>query len=259
MLVILPLEFSGGEFHLLHSGNIQTIDGSKTSLTNITILCWYPNVECRMDLVTKGCQLVLSYNLIYISSIKSPTALICHPANQNLGEALLFWRQDVKFKPLKLIYLLESQYPETGLSLNMLTGVDFQKVTVLRDLGKQLGFDLALAKLEYTCIVHKIQSKEGQESLKIKGHKIRVLNTKELEGHESTYYRGLFYGGEQDMFLFSLEESIPLEEYQDEGRAKGKWQAKVSNMLNFGFCYNSHSFLSSRGHLHVVSIEGCVL
>lgn len=161
LIVTLPAQFSGGEFIVSHQG--QTLR-AKGSANRLDMVAFYADCHHEVRPVKKGYRVVLTYNLIAQCEAQSSELPERHIAA--LAAAVrTFWQtpapplwpgDDRKETPDRLVYLLDHQYTQSGLSWSHLKGADALRAAALRSAARQLDAEIFLALAE----VHETWSAE---------------------------------------------------------------------------------------------------
>ncbi|MFA7668943.1 MAG: 2OG-Fe(II) oxygenase [Burkholderiaceae bacterium] len=150
MVITLPSSFTGGEFQVSHQGETLTTRGSADRLD---ILAFYADCHHEVRPVKQGYRVAMTYNLVAHGN-----ALPAEISVQNLtalGDALrAFWNtpsaprwggaQETQ-APDRLIYLLDHQYTQSGLSWARLKGADAARAHALLKVADQLDAEIFLA------------------------------------------------------------------------------------------------------------------
>lgn len=135
LTVTLPGSSKGGELVIDHGGEQVTYRSSATALSFVAFYA-----DCRHEVrpVTSGYRLVLTYNLLLVGN----TTTVGDVGDVgDLTDCLArhFAEND------RLVYLLDHEYTQRGLTWQRLKGVDAQRVFALRSAGVAAGCEIALA------------------------------------------------------------------------------------------------------------------
>lgn len=131
----------------------KTLASAAQSAFGYSYLAWYADVNHAIQPVTSGYRLVLTYNLVYSTSDFGHRASLLDDHKLNLGRVLSTWRSDWTKDPEgseKLIYLLEHEYSEANISLDLLKGKDKSRLQFLAAACRDQGFCLYFAHFEHT-------------------------------------------------------------------------------------------------------------
>lgn len=150
LVVSLPSAHTGGELVIDHAGESRTYRASREDLTLVAFYC-----DCRHEVtpVRSGYRLTLTFNVLAEAETPAPEAgpvteladcLTGHftaPATPRFG-----WR-DLD-PPNRLVFLLDHEYTQRGLSWRRLKGVDVERATLLRAAAERAGCETVLALAE---------------------------------------------------------------------------------------------------------------
>ncbi|GAB3460541.1 2OG-Fe(II) oxygenase [Actinophytocola sediminis] len=154
LVVSLPSAHTGGELVIDHAGETRTYRASKEDLT---LVAFYADCRHEVTPVRSGYRVTLTFNLLAdtesAARVTGPTTELAHcltehfttPATQRYG------RQDLD-PPNRLVFLLDHEYTQRGLTWHRLKGVDAERAALLRAAAKQAGCEtvLALAEVQET-------------------------------------------------------------------------------------------------------------
>ncbi len=163
LVVMLPSNASGGDLVVGLGDQAATHRPSRTALT---FVAFYSDTVHEIRPVTAGYRVVLTYNLLARGSTTAPAAAVdLDDASINQLAGLLnthfsrpadvpSWRRNRSpaQPPDRLVYLLDHQYTERGMSWNALKGVDAHRAAALRAAAEHADCQVALALAE----VHEI-------------------------------------------------------------------------------------------------------
>ena len=149
LVVTLPSRFTGGEFVVSHQG--QTLR-SRSSASRLGMIAFYADCHHEVRPVKQGYRVVLTYNLIVQGGAQTDEV----PAQDiaNLAAAVTdFWQTPAPSRwtgdsagapPDRLVYLLDHEYTQSGLSWARLKGVDATRAAVLRRAAELLDAEIFL-------------------------------------------------------------------------------------------------------------------
>lgn len=152
LVVTLPSDFSGGEFVVSHRGRALDTRGSANRLN---LMAFYTDCRHEVRRVEQGYRVVLTYNLVAHGSGHAAHG----PAQTSQDvEALCaavqdFWDNPTAPRwpggpatapPDRLVYLLDHQYTQRGLSWDRLKGADAARGSALRAVARKLDADIFL-------------------------------------------------------------------------------------------------------------------
>lgn len=149
LIVILPSRFSGGEFAVSHQG--QTLR-ARTSAKRLGILAFYADCHHEVSPVKQGYRVVLTYQLT--ASDASPVEISDKAVTALANAVQGFWDTPPAARwsgdtasevPDRLVYLLDYQYTQRGLSWRHLKGSDAARAEALRAVAERLDAEIFLA------------------------------------------------------------------------------------------------------------------
>ncbi|MCD9007162.1 2OG-Fe(II) oxygenase [Luteimonas sp. XNQY3] len=150
LVVTLPSKFSGGEFVVSHQGQTLRTRGSAGKLG---MVAFYADCHHEVRPVKQGYRVVLTWNLVARGG--APVADLPAQALDALADAvrrfwhtpaLPRWTSDTATEPPdRLVYLLDHQYTQSGLSWDRLKGADAPRVAALRRVAERLDAEIFLA------------------------------------------------------------------------------------------------------------------
>jgi hypothetical protein len=142
LVVTLPSSHKGGALVVEHAGRAATYRPAKGRLS---FVAFYSDCRHQVKPVTAGHRIVLTYNLL----VRGDTApLSSDPIAPKLAGELAgriaehFGDEE---PPKRLVYLLDHEYTEHGLSWARLKGADASRAALLRAAADQVDCEFALA------------------------------------------------------------------------------------------------------------------
>lgn len=140
LVVGLPSAFKGGALEVRHSGKTVTYRGSKRALS---FVAFYSDCRHQVKPVASGYRVVLTYNLLLPEAGAGSTIEPDPELVDDLARCLEehFTSAD---GPDRLVYLLDHEYTERGLSFSRLKGVDAQRVLALSAAAERADCETAL-------------------------------------------------------------------------------------------------------------------
>lgn len=163
LVVVLPSNATGGELVVEHRGQRIAHPSSRTSLT---FIAFYSDVVHEIRPVESGWRMALTYNLILGPDRRPGTASadgrqpvdesriseISALLDRHFGEpadvpSWLRSRTEAG-PPDRLVYLLDHDYTERGLSWSWLKGEDGPRAGLLRAAAERTGCDVALVQAD---------------------------------------------------------------------------------------------------------------
>lgn len=149
LVVSLPSSFSGGDFVVSHQGRTLRARGSASRLS---MIAFYADCHHEVRPVKQGYRVVLTWNLIVRDGAKP--AEVPEQALAALAEAVdVFWQTpqprwgwNAEMElPDRLVYLLDHEYTQSGLSWSRLKGADAVRAAALRKVAQRLDAEIFLA------------------------------------------------------------------------------------------------------------------
>ncbi|MBS2532950.1 2OG-Fe(II) oxygenase [Catenulispora sp. NF23] len=147
LAVTLPSRHSGGELVITQGGRSETCSGSASRLA----LCAF-YADCRHEVrpVKSGYRIAVTFNLLLDGGAPQASgADAVNEAARLLGthfatpSSAYSWGK--ASPPKRLVYLLDHEYTERGLSWNRLKGADADRAALLRTAAEQAGCQVMLA------------------------------------------------------------------------------------------------------------------
>ncbi|MGH3442325.1 MAG: 2OG-Fe(II) oxygenase [Nitriliruptorales bacterium] len=165
LVVTLPGAFTGGALVVEHRGEKATYRSSKQSLSFVAFYA-----DCRHEVrpVKSGYRVVLTYNLLLRGEADVTAAVPREAVDVLVGCLDEHFATPVPMRrstgveaapPNRLVYLLDHEYTERGLSWPRLKGSDRQRAAALRAAAEGTGCEVVLALAE----VHETWSCYGPE------------------------------------------------------------------------------------------------
>lgn len=161
LAVLLPSEFTGGDFVIDQHGDKKIFESSKYAKDSLVFTAFYADCHHEVKEVTSGYRLALTYNLIFLAGQKPI------PTNRNLGleNALKSYFSSHSEKgqveqaslPRWFVYLLDHEYTRNSLDWPLLRGVDRDRAGELLACADQLNLTSHLALAD----IHETWSTEG--------------------------------------------------------------------------------------------------
>ncbi|KDQ57908.1 hypothetical protein JAAARDRAFT_685458 [Jaapia argillacea MUCL 33604] len=137
IVIILPSQYTGGQFHVSHAGSSKVFDFATKSAFLASLLTWYTDVTYEAMPITSGYQLALPYNLIHASSGLPPSLSDLHDAVSQLRHPLESWSYRFQHPQLRhgvpkyLVCLLDHEFSHANPRGDALKGSDAHKVAQL--------------------------------------------------------------------------------------------------------------------------------
>lgn len=151
LVVALPSSFSGGELAVRHKGREVRLDLRADDPAEVAFAAFYADCVHEVLPVTKGCRLILVYNLVRRGRGRAPEPPDYTAEQARVAALLRSWcdskrRQD-DGTPEKLVYPLEHAYTPAELGFAALKGADAAVAGVLAAAARDAQCDLHLALL----------------------------------------------------------------------------------------------------------------
>lgn len=185
LVVTLPSRFSGGEFVVSHQG--QTLH-TRGSAGKLGMVAFYADCHHEVRPVKQGYRVVLTWNLVARGG--APGADLPVQDLAALAEAVhRFWHTPAAPRwtgdtdtepPDRLVYLLDHQYTQSGLSWDRLKGADAPRVAALRRAAERLDAEIFLALAD----VH--ETWQAEDAYPDYGHWGYAEDEEELEADDAT-------------------------------------------------------------------------
>lgn len=137
LVVTLPSAFKGGELEIEHAGRIVKHGSPGTSLS---LVAFYADCRHQVRPVTSGYRITLTYNLI----LQNEPAIPAAPGGPDTDDLASLLEGHFE-EQTRLVYLLDHQYTERGLSWSRLKGSDAPRAALLRAAAEAADAECALA------------------------------------------------------------------------------------------------------------------
>ncbi|MFE9924668.1 2OG-Fe(II) oxygenase [Streptomyces sp. NPDC005774] len=156
LVVSLPSAHTGGELVVEHGGESRVYQASKERLT---FVAFYADCRHEVKPVKSGYRVTLTFNLLAeaededASGDVGPVADLAVCLTEHFAEpALPRWGGRELPPPNRLVYLLDHEYTQRGLSWSRLKGADAERAALLRAAAARAGCEamLALAEVKET-------------------------------------------------------------------------------------------------------------
>ncbi|MGW3727111.1 2OG-Fe(II) oxygenase [Streptomyces sp. NPDC000851] len=154
LVLCLPSAHTGGELVIEHAGQHSTYRASKTELT---LVAFYADCRHEVTPVRSGHRVALTFNLLAEPGTSAPASgpltELARCLDQHFGTPAKprYAMRDLD-PPNRLVYLLDHEYTQRGLSWERLKGADAERAALLRAAAGQAGCEsvLALAEVKQT-------------------------------------------------------------------------------------------------------------
>src|SRR3954464_3984304 len=128
LVVALPSSFAGGELLVRHKGREVRLDLRGDDPAEVAFAAFYADCVHEVLPVTKGCRLILVYNLMRRAKGRAPEPPDYATEQARLAAVLRSWRDGKSCgdddAPEKLVYPLEHAYTPAELRFEALKGAD---------------------------------------------------------------------------------------------------------------------------------------
>ena len=146
--ISLPTEGAGGELIVRHLDQEVSLDMNASDPSELAYAAFYADCAHETRPVREGCRLSLVFNLcLGPKDRKTPRHAPDHSSQiQEVTEHLIRWR-DEESGPDKLVWLLDHDYSEAGLSWDVLKNADSTLAGVLKKAADQADCEIHAAIL----------------------------------------------------------------------------------------------------------------
>ena len=143
LVVVLPSEYQGGELVVRHEGHEEAYDLRTTDLSEVTFAAFYADCLHEVKPVTKGCRLVLVYNLLRSDKGATPRPPSYDTQIAAIAARFRSWGEETN----RIVYPLSHAYTPAELSLAALKNGDAAIAPVLFAAAEAAACEVALALL----------------------------------------------------------------------------------------------------------------
>ena len=150
LVVSLPSAHTGGELVIDHAGQSITYRASKEELT---FVAFYADCRHQVTPVRSGYRVTLTFNLLSAADTPAPEAdpatelVHCLTEHFTTPAALRYGGRDLG-PPNRLVFLLDHEYTQRGLSWRRLKGADVERADLVRAAAERAGCETVLALAE---------------------------------------------------------------------------------------------------------------
>ena len=147
--ITLPASGAGGELIVRHGGEEVRIDANATEPSELAFAAFYADCAHETRPIREGYRLSLVFNLcLRPEDTKTPRAAPDYSGQiREIVQELMAWR-DSEDRPDKLVWVMEHNYSDAGLSFNALKNADAALAGVLKPAADKAECEL------YAAIVH---------------------------------------------------------------------------------------------------------
>ncbi len=146
--ISLPTEGAGGELIVRHRDQEVRLDMKASDPSELAYAAFYADCTHETRPVREGCRLSLVFNLCLRPGDTTTSRHAPDHSDhiRNIREQLIRWRDD-EYGPDKLVWLLEHDYSEAGLSWDVLKNADSALAGVLKKAADQADCEIHAAIL----------------------------------------------------------------------------------------------------------------
>jgi len=150
LVVSLPSAHTGGELVIEHGGQSKAYRASKEMLT---FVAFYSDCRHEITPVRSGYRVTLTFNLLSgddpLERADGPVTELARCLTDHFATAATprYGGRDLD-PPNRLVYLLDHEYTQRGLSWNRLKGADTERASLLRTAAERAGCEAVLALAE---------------------------------------------------------------------------------------------------------------
>ena len=150
LVVSLPSSHTGGELVIEHNGKTVAY---QASATEVSVAAFYADCRHEVKPVRTGYRVTFTCNLLLDSDPADkvpaePSAEAARYLAEHFTTRVSRWKGDDREPPNRLVYLLDHEYTQRGLSWDRLKGADAERATLLRAAAEDAGCEAVLALTE---------------------------------------------------------------------------------------------------------------
>src|SRR5215470_19436777 len=150
LVLSLPSAHTGGELVIDHAGESTAYRASKEELT---FVAFYADCRHQVTPVRSGYRVTLTFNLLVgaeaPASEAAPATELAHCLTGHFTTpAIPRYGSRDRGLPNRLVFLLDHEYTQRGLTWRRLKGADAERAALLRAAAKQAGCEAVLALAE---------------------------------------------------------------------------------------------------------------
>jgi hypothetical protein len=150
LVVSLPSSHTGGELLIEH--NDQTV-AYQASATEVSVAAFYADCRHQVKPVRTGYRVTYTCNLLMESDPAAavpaePSAEAARYLAEHFTTRVSRWKGDDQQPANRLVYLLDHEYTQRGLSWDRLKGADAERAALLRAAAEDAGCEAVLALTE---------------------------------------------------------------------------------------------------------------
>jgi hypothetical protein len=150
LVVSLPSSHAGGELVIEHNGKTVAY---QAPATEVTAAAFYADCRHEVKPVRTGYRVTLTCNLLLDSdpageATVEPSAEAARYLTEHFTTRVSRWKGNEGELPNRLVYLLDHEYTQRGLSWDRLKGPDAERAALLRAAAEDAGCEAVLALTE---------------------------------------------------------------------------------------------------------------
>jgi hypothetical protein len=150
LVVSLPSSHTGGELVIGHNGKSVAYQASPTE---VSVAALYSDCRHEVKPVRTGYRVTFTCNLLLDSDPAGdvpvePSAEAARYLTEHFTTRVSRWEGDDQEPPNRLVYLLDHEYTQRGLSWDRLKGADAERAALLRAAAEDAGCEAVLALTE---------------------------------------------------------------------------------------------------------------
>ena len=150
LVVSLPSSHAGGELVIEHNGKTVVYQGSAT---DVSVAAFYADCRHEVKPVRTGYRVTFTCNLLLDTDPAGeipvePSAEAARLLAEHFTTRVSRWSGDEQEPPNRLVYLLDHEYTQRGLSWDRLKGADAERSALLRAAAQDAGCEAVLALTE---------------------------------------------------------------------------------------------------------------
>jgi 2OG-Fe(II) oxygenase superfamily len=150
LVVSLPSSHAGGELLIEHNDQAVTY---QASATEVSVAAFYADCRHQVKPVRTGYRVTYTCNLLLESDPAGvvpaePSAEAARYLTEHFTTRVSRWKGDDQQPANRLVYLLDHEYTQRGLSWDRLKGADAERAALLRAAAEDAGCEAVLALTE---------------------------------------------------------------------------------------------------------------
>src|SRR5215469_7328478 len=150
LVVSLPSLHTGGELVIEHNDEVVAY---RASTTEVSVAAFYADCRHEVRPVRTGYRVTYTCNLLLDSDPAGevpaePSAEAARYLTEHFTTRVSRWQGDDREPPSRLVYLLDHEYTQRGLSWGRLKGADAERAALLRAAAEDAGCEAVLALTE---------------------------------------------------------------------------------------------------------------